>query len=249
MHKHNRHSHALSYRLQSARQKRRSQKEDFDKRLIQLDKQQSKCWKARQQLPWIPLAEPYQKGWKRFFVWREDVKRSRNAAFYQTLLDKINTFHYHSDKMFKVKRRWRGKKIYEVKAQSLKEFSEWEWNSPKCKLTEYEKMFFYQKETLDFMGKHIIIQYAYVDPWRFVLQIRPHMITKTKMIDADLEREYHQLKNYIEKNHLGHRIYKLTKGRSRRRCCKNKDIHPRERHPFINMPLYRILDACREEKL
>ncbi|HTI08211.1 MAG TPA: hypothetical protein VL832_06630 [Puia sp.] len=242
-------SHALSYRLRSARQKRRSQKEDFNKRLIQLAKQRNKCWQARRQLPWIPLTEPYQKGWIRFFVLREDVKRSRNAVFYQTLLDKINTFQHHSDKMFKVKRRWRGKKIYEVKAQSLKEISEWEWNSPKCKLTEQEKMFFYRKETLDYSGRNIIIQYAYVDPWRFVLQIRPYMITKIKMIDADLEREIQQLENHIEKNHLQHKIYKMTKGRRQHSWRKNKEIHPKDQDPYDNMPLYRILDACREENL
>ena len=89
MHTNNGHPYALSYRLRSARNKKRDlKKEDKEKRLIQLHKQEVMLWTDRRKLPWVPLAEPYQKGWKRFFVLREDVKRSNNAGFYESLLEK-----------------------------------------------------------------------------------------------------------------------------------------------------------------
>ena len=104
MHSNNGQTHALSYRLRSARNKKRSQKEDKEKRLIQLHKQEVKLWMDRRNLPLVPLAEPYQKGWKRFFVLREDVQGSNKAGFYESLLEKINTIQYSKDKGFKAKK-------------------------------------------------------------------------------------------------------------------------------------------------
>jgi len=249
MHTNNRPFHALSYRLRSARQKKRSQKQDFEKGLIQLHKQRSKLRAARQALPWIPLAEPYQKGWKRSFVLREDVKRSKNAPFYQALLDKINTVQHSRDKAFKTKTRRRRRNVYEVRTQSLREFREQEWNSPKLKLTEKEKMFFYRKETWCPQNKWWEIRYAYTEPWRFSLQVRPHMITEVKMIDGQLEQEIQRTENYIEKNHLEPKIRKMTNGRRWRRWKIYYGINPKYQHPFKNKPLHAILDGCREEEI
>jgi hypothetical protein len=131
MHTNNGHLHALSYRLRSARDKKRSQKEDFEKRLIQLDKRENRLRAEKQKLPWVPLSEPYQKGWKRYFVLREDVKRSKNAGFYQSLLEKINTIQYSKDEAFKVKKRRKRRNVYEVKKQAVREFDQQEWDSPK----------------------------------------------------------------------------------------------------------------------
>ena len=78
MHTNNGQLYALSYRLRSARDKKRSQKEDFEKRLIQLDQEEDRLRAEKHKLPWVPLSEPYQKGWKRYFILREDVKRSKH---------------------------------------------------------------------------------------------------------------------------------------------------------------------------
>jgi len=241
--------HALPYRLRSARQKRRSQKEDFEKQLIQLHNQRIQLQADKARLPWIPLAEPYQKGWKRSFVLREDVWQSKQADFYQTLLDKINTTQYSKDKGFKVKKRKRRKRVYEVKKQSLREFSEWDWSYGKLKLTETEKMLFYRQETWSAQSRCFIIQYVFIEPWRFVLQVRPHMITHMKMIDADLEARIQQLENYIENKHLNYKIFKITNGRSRHSWKKEFEIKPQYHHPFRNMSLHSILEELKEQKI
>ena len=162
MHTNNGPFHALSYRQRSARQKKRSQKKDFDKGLVQLHKQRAKLWADRQNLPWIPLVEPYQKGWK---------------------------------------------------------------------------------------SKWYTIRYAYTEPWRFVLQIRPHMITEVKMVDAQLEQEIKHLDNYLTTHHLEHRIRRLTNGRSRRSWKSYDSTNGKDRDPFKNKPRHAILDACREEEI
>jgi len=37
------------------------------------------------------LRPPYQRGWNRFFVLREDMKQDSKAKFFIQLLEKINT--------------------------------------------------------------------------------------------------------------------------------------------------------------
>ena len=56
----------------------------------------------------------------------------------------------------------------------------------------------------------------FAEPWRFVLKIAPHIVTHTKLIDADIERELSYIGDHIDKNHLWPRINLLTRGRSYR---------------------------------
>jgi len=64
------------------------------------------------------------------------------------------------------------------------------------------------------------------------------------MIDADLEAEFQRLENYIERNNLHGKIYKLTRSnRGPRNWYKKKDIPS---HPFKNKPLHVVLAECKE---
>ena len=239
--------YALSYRLKTARQKKRAQKGDLEKKLIRLDELRAKLRYDKDHLPWVPLAEPYQKGWKRFFVLREDIRRSNDADFYQTLLDKINTVHYSRDKAFRKRKRRMRRYVYTVETQALREIQVWEWNSPKFKLTEREKMLFFRYERWCPQGKYWKVSYVFAEPWRFVLRIKPHMITEQRMIDANLEAVLQRLKNYIERSNLGGKIYKLTRSQ-RGRWNWHEGVKPRYKHPFINKPLRIILAECKESE-
>lgn len=238
--------YALLYRVRSARNKKRSLKADFNKRLIHLHKLECKLWDAEENLPWVPLPEPYQKGWKRYFVLREDSKRSNNAAFYRSLLDKINTIQYSKDKAFTVKKRRKRRKVHELMEQSLREFYEWEWNDPRFKLTENEKKHFYRKETWSHKSNSILVKYVFTEPGKFVLQVRPHIITHTKMIDEALEREIQLLENHIVRNNLRHKILQITNGR-RQRWRKDDSENPKYKNPLKNKPLHSILDDYKWE--
>ena len=79
----------LCYRLRTARQKKRMQYDDFDKQLIQMHKEKNILYEQERNLGWEPLVPPVQKGWKRFFVLRDDVERSKNAEFFKAILKKI----------------------------------------------------------------------------------------------------------------------------------------------------------------
>src|SRR4051812_19284598 len=95
------------YRLRTARQRKRMQYEDFDKQLIQLDKEEDRLYRQKMNLGWEALHPPVQKGWVRSFILREDIARSRYAFFFEAMLKKINTYEYSWRKDFKRKKKRR----------------------------------------------------------------------------------------------------------------------------------------------
>ncbi|KAA5533521.1 hypothetical protein F0919_13350 [Taibaiella lutea] len=215
------------FKLKTARQKKRLQKEDSEKQLRALHKLENKLWREKQNLPFVPLEIPYQKGWVRTFRLRDDVARSNQAEFYQTLLKKINTKDFCNDKSFLRKKRGKRKKGYEPKEQWLRTFTEEEWSNPKLKITEQEKQHFFLKEYPMSHSKCIKKRYTFIEPWRYVFQIKPHMITHAKLVDEVLEQQMQQLENRIERHHLYPKIRKLMHGNV-------YSYHDGEKHQYYN---------------
>ncbi|MBF7090103.1 hypothetical protein IUY40_00920 [Flavobacterium sp. ALJ2] len=234
-------------RLKKKRQKKRLVKEDFEKQLIQLDKLEGELWKKKRCLPLVPLATPYQKGWQRYFVLREDIARSKEALFYKTVLEKINTVQYSSDKSFKKKKKRKRKHVYVEKLQTLKEFSESEWRSPKLALTEKEKTHFYKRERWCPNCKRYKVHYVFNEPWRYVLRVRPNMITHTKMVDAVLESEIDRIENYLIRNFLRNTIMKMKHGSVNNwRWRENKQL--KYQNPLDYKQIHTVMDEYYKEK-
>jgi hypothetical protein len=198
--------------IKSARQKRRLVKTGRDKQLIQLNKRRNELWEQQRLLPKVPLEHPYQRGWKRFFVLRDDVKRSPIAEFYEALLVKINTVEYHHDKAFKRKKRRKGRNVYVVRQQQLQEFYDYSWQANRMTLTDDEKACFTRVEFMD-THRRVNIKYVVTEPWRYILKILPRIITHVKLMDVDIEKELAYIDNRIDSNYLEPRLYRLTRGR------------------------------------
>ena len=231
----------------TARQEKRLQKKDFDKQLLKLNRLQNALYLQKQKLPLVPLETPYQRGWKRTFILREDVNRSSSANFYTNLLHKINTVDYSAVRDFTRKKRRKRKKVYEVKLQKLREFYDREWFHPKCKLSEEEKVLFYPK-TYRVKGANCIqVKWVFTEPWRFVLQVRPNMITRAKMLDIVLEQQIQQLDNDIERHHLRPGINKLVYGKSYYSIRNCEQL--RQTNPLKSKPLQDILKAVANDDL
>jgi hypothetical protein len=240
--------YALCTRFKSKRRKKRLVKEDFEKHLIQLRKLEKGLWKKRKDLPLIPLENPYQKGWQRCFVLREDVGRSSEAEFYRTLLEKINTWQFSSEKSFKRKKKRKRRNVYVEKIQTVKEFSEWEWKSPKLELTEKEKVHFYKRERWCSNFKRYKIHYVFNEPWRYVLRVSPYMITHTKMVDSDLESEIQLLENYIVNLDLRNKINRLIHCSSLKWSYYEKE-NPKETSPIKNKSLNTLYQQYLDEMI
>ncbi|MCP2025662.1 ATP-dependent Clp protease ATP-binding subunit ClpA [Flavobacterium sp. HSC-32F16] len=228
--------YALCARFKSKKRKKRLAKEDFEKQLIQLRKSEKELWLKRKNLPLVPLENPYQKGWQRNFILREDIARSNEASFYSTLLEKINTWQFSSEKSFKRKKKRKRRNVYVEKIQTVKEFSEWEWRSSKLELTEKEKAHFYKRERWCSNFKRYKIHYVFNEPWRYVLRVSPYMITHTKMVDSDLESEIQLLDNYIVNLNLRCKINRLVDGFSHHWSYYQNE-NPREISPIKNKSL------------
>ncbi|NLR61838.1 hypothetical protein HGH93_27325 [Chitinophaga polysaccharea] len=201
-----------SSRIRTARRRLRDAKTQYDKTLLSLNRQEFELRRAWNQRGYVPLEPPVMKGYKRFFVLRDDVERSRMADFYRQLLQKINTFEYSHRRDFKVKKRSHGRKKLVEKPQALLH--------PDA--AHFKRLQFSDKEAACFEERFVFIgrckepvkRYVFKEPWRFVLRVRPNMITQTRMIIPELLSQMDQLDNYIKRRQLQHRIFKLTRSKS-----------------------------------
>lgn len=233
----------LCYRLRSARQKKRAQYEDFHKHLIQLNKEHRALWKKKQNLGWQPLVPPVQKGWKRFFVLRDDVAKSKHAAFYENILVKINTWDWSHHKDFMVKSRRFGKKKYKVKGQKLLQPDLCHF--AKLEFTDGEKQFFHPEYFSDKWRDTPTIRLVFNEPWRFVLRVRPNMIDKVRVLDSEIESRMKEIDNYFDRNHYDHVLIRILNGHGRYNCWKGYEKE-KEKNSLKHKPLHRILDELEE---
>lgn len=235
----------LCYRLSTVRQKKRMQYEDFDKQLIALSKEETVLYRNKYKPEWEPLTPPIQRGWKRFFVLRDDVAKSKHAGFFENILTKINTYDWSYRKDFKIRKRKFGRKIYVVKQQMLLKPDERHFN--KLKFTDAEKQFFHPEYSYERGSGKFIKRYVFNEPWRYMLRIHPNMIDKTRKIDSEKELRLQIIRNYIDRNGYRNRLEKVW---YRHHLKEWRLIEkPGEKDLFKNKSLSTILDITREEVL
>jgi hypothetical protein len=228
--------------IKSVRRKKRLVKLDLDKQLIRLNKTREHLWQQQQDLPMVPLAQPYQRGWKRLFVLRDDIRRGPKADFYEALLQKINTLHYHHDRAFKFKKRRKRRYGYEVKKQELREIDAYEWEYNRLKLSEEERTYFTRVEFMNTTYRRMEIKYVITDPWRFTLKVMPRIITQVKLHDEVLQQEIAAVDSYIDHHFHEPRIHRLTNGR-RYRWRNGVDERPKYINKIRNIPRYSQTEA------
>ena len=199
----------MASRLKDSKRKKRLVKKDFEKQLLKLDEKSTQIWKAIKELPLVPIENPYQKGWKRFFVVREDVLKSKDGDFFENLLEKINTFQYSNQKKFTVRKRRNRKKIDAPKEHKLLDLYPREFNCEKLNLSDKEKKYFEQVQKWCAINKNFKTVFQFTESWRYVLKIKPNIITHKQAIDSDLESQSDRLENYITNNDLRKKINKM----------------------------------------
>ncbi|KIC62432.1 hypothetical protein [Chryseobacterium taiwanense] len=204
----------LSFRLRSLRSRKRIIRKDVEKQIIKKYKRSRELWKIRREIPLIPLDHPYQRGFVRFFVVRDDVKRSKDGDFFEGILNKINTKMYSETRKFLKKKRKFGRRIYVEREQKLVQLSSYQWNNPKLGLTERERQYFLKREDYCPIRKSTTVYYQFIEPWRFVLRVRPNIITHYKPLDSDLEKEIDELDSYLGRYKIQGIVHKKIYGKS-----------------------------------
>ncbi len=196
-------------RIKTKRQKERLRKWDSDKQLICLHRELKRIRREQANLGFKELFPPVQRGWKRNFIVRPDVARSKDGAFFQTLLEKINSEQFSHRRDFKQKKRRKGKKVHIDRVQKL--YEPYEWAFKRLKLTEKEKGYFTEMQEFHSKAQYRI-KYVFNEPWRYVLKVQANLITKIKVIDPLLQQQEAEIEAFIEKRHLRPRLDKLIDG-------------------------------------
>lgn len=204
----------LFSRLRSVRSRKRTIRKDVEKQIRKKHERSRELWKIRRDLPLIPLEKPYQKGFVRFFVVRDDVKRSKDGDFFEEILRKINTYMYSENRKFLKKKRKFGRKIYVQREQKLKYITSFSWNDPKLGLTDRERQYFEKKDEYCPIRRIFGTYYKFIEPWRFRLRVKPNMITHYKPLDLELEKEYAQLESYLGQHKVVGILQKTIHGKS-----------------------------------
>jgi hypothetical protein len=194
---------------------KRKTKDKFDQNLHRLYRKEKKLNEQWDNLPMIELEKPYQKGYKRFFILRDDVARSPQADYFQVLLDKINTVQFHHEKKFKEKKRKNRKRIYVDKIQNLENISIYDFLSNSKKVwTDKERLYFELRDVYYSINNSWRREYVFTEPWRYVLKVKAHVITHVKQTDEELDAEIGELKRHIENRFLYHKIWKLKSSKA-----------------------------------
>ncbi|WP_431245024.1 hypothetical protein ACQ9BO_13045 [Flavobacterium sp. P21] len=86
------------------------------------------------------------------------------------------------------------------------------------------------------------------EPWRYVLQVKPYMITHKRMLDSDLESEMRLILNYTSNYNLRGKINRLVKGQSYKwRYFQSEN--PREISPIKNKSLHILYQQYVDEMI
>jgi hypothetical protein len=186
--------------IMSERRKTRRIHHGKEKDLFRLRKELSSLWDQRRAIAPIPLEHPYQDGWVRFFVLREDQKYRPKTGFYEEILCQINTYQYSKNKSFERKRRGRNRhrSPWATSMQELARIPECHFNSPKCKLTPEQKRLFVRIEKWHKPSYSWQAKYVFTEPWRFRMVVRPRMITEYIPVDNLLESRMKEIETYFD---------------------------------------------------
>ncbi len=201
-------SEIFCYKLKTARQKKRAVKIAQEKNLLTLHKERKQIWQRQRNLGYVDVHPPIVKGWKRFFVLRDDVARCKDALFYQNILDKINKTEYCNRKDFKRKPRCssKRKKWVHIEQTVLQpEHSDF----VRLHFTEKEKALFEEQYVKHKWRKELVKVFVFKEKWRFVLRTRQHLITKVKAVDIELLKRETEIRDYLQKTTAGYELRRL----------------------------------------
>ena len=184
----------------------RNHKTEEHKKLRRLWNEYVKLQKSRKTSgEWIDV-EPYQRGWVRSFVLRDDAKNRTDAREMQQVLDKINNTVYCNNEKF-LHRNWKTGKMEPI-PQRPKYLNDAEYNA----LTEKQKSFFEQrtwianKVTVAGRGnsaeKKYVTGYVFRNDFYLVFKIEPNIVTEHWIPNQEIESRYGELSSHFEKNGL-----------------------------------------------
>lgn len=243
---------ALYTNLLSRRTKIRRIKTGRDKMLRQKRKEYDRKWNEIRNLGYELLKVPIQKGYKRLFILTEDTRYSQQSDFYQKILDKINNIRYSPHKNFerqKTAKKRRNRRKY--KTQTLLEPESWHFHNM-LKFNEDERRMFYHihyKCCPTCNRTHE--KYVFAEPWRYVLSVKPNILTEVQRKDSVLEQECAELSDFLDMYSNKARSVKMWGGNTytwKKIQNKKEDIKRYSYNSLRNIQIYQLKNEYDENK-
>lgn len=182
------------------RRDRRMAKEKKSKEYLSIHRELNRLRTAKRSHELVELPKPVRKGWKRFFVLRPDIEKSREADFFKGLLKLVNTTVYSRNQEFMAKD-WKTKKIKPI-PQGIHKILPKVYNA----LTPKQKSYFHEANEVH--NKKLYLYYAIEEAWRFVYKVEPHYVTHSFVLYPEVESQYARLNNKINSELLWSKIFK-----------------------------------------
>jgi hypothetical protein len=195
-----------------ARQTRKISIEEKDKYIIAQYKRLKELWKAERSRPWVKLDVPIRKGWKKFFVLREDIARRSDAHELARILGVINHTITCENKEFKTTHWKTGKK------EDIPHVPE---HIPANSWDKYEWPEYFKTKWFDFKTKikpglygssYEIKGWWFKYPWMFSPKIRPNILTHVRERNPDEEKEEKAISRWFERTNSWPRLDHLLLG-------------------------------------
>jgi hypothetical protein len=201
----------------------RNHKTEEHKRLRRLYNKYDKLRRARKTSgEWVDV-EPYQRGWIRYYVLRDDAKKRNDAREMQQVLDRINTMEFCNNEKF-LRRNWKTHK-WEPMPQKPKYLTQQQYDE----LSEKHKSFFMKREWVDtinlrgFKQKCVVIGYVFRDDFYLVFRKEPNMVTQHWIPNQEIESLYGELDTHMNNNNLWTKLNKAMHWRNGYRDWNEKE--------------------------
>lgn len=196
-----------------------NKKEKKDKDILVYSRELDKLHRITREAPLIPLEKPYQNGWTKFFVLRDDYTRRNDAHVFRNILKVVSTEAF-CRKMNFLDRRG---KPYGPGLRIIGK-NEWEmlgWTD------QYKKYFHYGLHPY----KGVYGTTGVQEGWKllreffFVEAVKPHFVTHLRTHYPEVEARKAYIYNKFERGQLWKRYGNLkgwSRGSSDWRCAKDR---------------------------
>lgn len=151
---------------------------------------------------WVDV-EPYQRGWVRNFVLRDDAKNRTDVRHMRQCLDMVNTSIYCHREDFKRKDYKTGK--WEPISQKLGYITPDKFN----KLDEKLQSYFYDGMWYEGeVRRRLVRGYRLKNDFYYVYEVNPNIVTQQWLPNSEHESKIAEIGHYIERNNLWPKISK-----------------------------------------
>jgi len=191
---------------------RKTHHDEQEKQLLKLYREYRNTWdNSKDHGTWVEVT-PYQKGWIRFYVLRDDAKNRADAYRLRKVLDLANSKIYSSIEDF-TRAVWKKGRIVkglrENIKQPLKFLNEREYENIPSDIKKYfRRLEWTEKRTYPTKHYVTIVGYVVTVPEYFVFHVEPNIITHHFLPDGEWESRIQEIRNKITRDNLWPKINK-----------------------------------------